>query len=79
MLVKHDSCRLNNAESLIYTISCNVDIVKCIFVIGKGIPSHKHANFVFYHYFFALNVHRDHVQVSVGILLHPCVKRALFK
>ena len=28
-----------------YTVSCNVDIVECIIVIGKGIPHNKHANF----------------------------------
>ena len=66
MLVKHDSCRLNNTESFLYTISCNVGIVACIIVIRKGIPPHKHAFFVF-HIFFSLNIHRDHIQVSVGV------------
>ena len=79
MLVKHDSCRLNNTESFLYTISCNVDIVECIIVIGKGIPPHKYANFFFYHYLFALDIHRDHIQVSFGVLLHRCLKKALFK
>ena len=79
MLVKHDSCRLNNTESFLYTISCNVDIVACIIVIGKGIPPHKHANFLSFIIIFALNIHSDHKQVSVGVLLHPCLKKALFK
>ena len=52
MLVKQDSCRLNNTQSFLYKVSCNVDIVECIILIGKGIPPNKHhANFVFYHYF----------------------------
>ena len=79
MLVKHDSCRLNNTESFLYTISCYVDIVEYIIVIGKGIPPISMLIFVFYHYFLALNIHRDHIQVSVGVLLQPCLKRALFK
>ena len=74
MLVKHDSCRLINTESSLYTISCNVDTVECVFVIGKGIPPHKYANFCIL-LFFALNIHRDHIQVSFGVLLHPCFKR----
>ena len=28
---------------------------------------------------FALNIRRDHIQVSVGVLLHPCLKKALLK
>ena len=79
MLVKHDSCRLNNTESFLYTISCNVDIVECIIVIGKGIPPHTNANFCLLSlFFFALNIHRDHIQVYVGVLLHPCLKKAFF-
>ena len=50
MFVKQDSCRLNNTESFLYTVSCNVDIVECIIFIGKGIPPNKHALFVFDHY-----------------------------
>ena len=80
MLVKHDSCRLNNTESFLYTISCNVDIVEFIINIGKGIQPHKHANFCLLSLFFlALYIHRDHIQVSVGVLLQPCLKKALFK
>ena len=30
MLVKQDSCRLDNTESFLYTVSCNVGIVECI-------------------------------------------------
>ena len=73
MLVKHDSCRLNNTESFLYTISCNVDIVECITVIGKGIPPHKPANFCLLSLFFALNIHRDHIQFSVGVLYYTHV------
>ena len=59
MLVKQDSCRLNNTQSFLYKVSCNVDIVECIILIGKGIPPNKHhANFV-----FALNKHLVNIQV----------------
>ena len=51
MLIKQDSSRLNNTESFLYTVSCNVGIVECIMFLGKGIPPNKHAIFVFYHYF----------------------------
>ena len=65
MLVKHDSCRLNSAESFLYTVSCNVAVVECIiFFIGKGIPPHKHANFFSFIISFALYIHRVHIQVS---------------
>ena len=37
MLVKQDSCRVNNTESFIYTVSCKVYIVECISLLGKGI------------------------------------------
>ena len=50
MFVKQDSCRLNNTESFLYTVSCKIDIVECIICIGKGIPPNKHAIFVFDHY-----------------------------
>ena len=79
MFVKHDSCRLNNTESFLYTISCNVDIVEFIIVIGKGISPHKHINFCLLSLFLALNIHRDHIQVSVGVLLQPCLRKALFE
>ena len=46
MLVEQDSCRLNNAESFLYTFSCIFDIVGCIIVIGRGIPPNKHAIFL---------------------------------
>ena len=42
---KEDSCRLDNTESFLYTVSCNVDIVECIIFIGLGIPPNKHAIF----------------------------------
>ena len=37
MMVKQDSCRLNNTDSFLYTVFRNVDIVECIVFIGKGI------------------------------------------
>ena len=68
MLVKHDSCRLNNTESFLYNISCNVDIVECIIVIGNVFPPHKHANFRLLSFlFFAFYIHRDHILVSVAV------------
>ena len=76
MLVKQDSCRFDNTESFLYTVSCKVDIVECIIFIGKQIPPNKHAHNVFY-YYFALNIHIVHIQVSDDVLLQPCFKRAL--
>ena len=76
-MVKHDSFGLN--RSFQYTISCNVDIVECIIFIGKLISHKGMLFFVFYHYLFTLNIYRDHIQVSVGVLLHPYLKKALFK
>ena len=43
MLVKQDSCKLNNTGSFLYTVSCNGDTVECIIFVGKEIPSNKHA------------------------------------
>ena len=74
MLVKEDSCRLNNTDSY-YTVSCNFEIVECIIFIGKGIPPNKHANFCLYHFYFALNLRRVCIQVSDDVLLHSCFKR----
>ena len=68
MSVRHDSCILNNTESFLYTISCNVDIVEDIIVIWKVIPFVSMLFVFFYHYFYALNFHRDHIQVSIGVL-----------
>ena len=48
-------------------------------LLGKGFRRIGIPIFVFYHYFLALNIHRDHIQVSVGVLLQPCLKMALFK
>ena len=79
MLVKQDSCRLNNTETFLYTVFCNVDIVDCIIFIGKGIPPKKHAIICLLSLFCALNMHRVHIQVSVDVLLHSCFKKALFK
>ena len=79
MLVKQDSCRLNNTESFLYTVSCNVGIVECIIVIGKRILPNKHANFCLLSFCFALKIHRVHMQVSVDVLLHPSFKKTQFK
>ena len=79
VLVNYDSCRLNNTESFLYTVSCNVGMVECIIVIRKRIPPNKHANFCLFSFLFALNNYRVHIQVSVDVLLHPCFKKSLFK
>ena len=54
-------------------------LLSVLLLLGKGFRPISMLIFVFYHYFFALNIHRDHIQVSVGVLLHPCLKRALFE
>ena len=72
-MVKQDSCRINYTESFLYTVSCNVDIVECIIVIGKGIPPNKPANFCLFQFFFALITHRVPIQASVDVLLNPCL------
>ena len=69
MLVKHEACSLNNTESFLYTVSCNIDIVECIIVIGKDIQPIKHAIFCLLSLCFALNNYRSHIQVSVYVLL----------
>ena len=81
MLVKHDSCRFNDTESFLYTFSCNVDIIECIIVIGKGIRpiSMLILSYHIVSLVFTLNIRRGHIQVSVGVLLHPCLKKALLK
>ena len=53
MLIKQDSCRLNNTESFLYTVFCNVDKSMLIFI---------------FYLFFALNIHRVDMQVSVDFL-----------
>ena len=79
MLVKLDSCRLNNTESFLYTFFCNVDIFESIIFLEKGILPKKHANICLLSLYFALNIHRVHIQVSVDVLLHSCFENALFK
>ena len=54
MLVKQDSSRLNNTESFLYTVSCNVDIAECFIIIWKGIPPNKDANFCLLSFFLLL-------------------------
>ena len=79
MVAKQDSCRLNNTESFLSTVSCNFDIVESIFFISKGIPPNKHAEFCLLSLFFALNIHRVYIQFSDDALLLTCFKKALFK
>ena len=50
-----------------------------LLLMGKRIPPQKHAIFVFYHYLFAFNIPTDHIQVSAGVLINLCLKKALFK
>ena len=76
MLIKQDSCRLDDTD---FTVSCNFEIVECIIFIGRGILSNKRANFLSFIIIFALIIHRVHIQVSVDVLLHPCFEKALFK
>ena len=76
MLIKQVSCRLNNTELFLYSVSCNVDIAECIIFFGKGIPPNKHVIFCLLSLLFALIIHRVHIQVSVDVLLHPCFEKA---
>ena len=79
MLVKQDSCRLNNTESFLYTVRAMLTLLSVLFLLGKEFHSISMLFFVFYHFFFALNIQRVHKQVSDDVLLHPCFKKALFK
>ena len=54
-------------------------LLSVLLLLGKGFRPISMLIFVFYHYLFALDNHRDHIQVSFGVLLHPCLKKALFK
>ena len=54
-------------------------LLSVLLLLGKGFRHISMLIFVFYHYCFALNSHRYHIQVSVGVLLHPRLKKALFK
>ena len=67
MLVKQDSCRLNNTESFLYTVYFNVVVVECIIDIGKEAPPKKHAKICLLSLSFALNIHRVHIQVSADV------------
>ena len=52
-------------------------LLSVLLLLGKGFRPISMLIFVFY--LFALDIHRDHIQVSFGVLLHPCLKKALFK
>ena len=54
-------------------------LLSVLLLLGKGFRPISMLIFVFCHYLFALNNHRDHIQVSVGVLLHPYLKKTLFK
>ena len=54
-------------------------MVECIIFIGKGIPPKKHAYDCLLSLYFALNIHRVHIQVSIDVSLHQCFEKALFK
>ena len=54
-------------------------LLNVLFLLGKGFRPISMLIVVFYLFFFALNIHRDHIQVSVGVLLHPYLKKAFFK
>ena len=49
-----------------------------LFLLGKGFRPISILVFVFYHYSFALDIHRVQIQVSGDVLLHPCFKKVLF-
>ena len=54
-------------------------LLSVLLLLGKEFRLNKHANFCLLSLFIALTIQRDHIQVSVGVLLHPCLKEALFK
>ena len=54
-------------------------LLPVLLLLGKRFRPISMLVFVFYHYFFALDIQRDHIQVSFDVLLHPCLKKALFK
>ena len=79
MLVKQGLCRLNNTESFLCTVSCNVDIIECIIsFIGKGILSKKQANFCLLSLFFALNIHRVHIYKFLMMIYYSHVSKRQF-
>ena len=46
------------------------------YFIGKEIPPKKHANICLLSLFFALNIYKVHIKVSVDVLLHSCFEKA---
>ena len=44
-------------------------LLSVLFLLGKGLRPKGMLIFVFYHCFFALNIHRVHMQVCVDDLL----------
>ena len=79
MLVKQDSSRFNNAESFLYTVSCNVDIAEYFIIIWKGIPPNKDANFCpFSYFFFAFNIHRVFIYKLLMMFYYTHVSKRRF-
>ena len=54
-------------------------LLSVLFLLGQGFRPIGMLIFVVYQYYFALNIHRVHIQVSGDVLLHPCFKKAVFK
>ena len=80
MLVKQDSCRLNNSESFLYNVSCNIDIVECNIFIGKGIPPDKHANFcrLSLFFFFLLSIFIEFIYKFLMMFYYTDVSKRHF-
>ena len=79
MLVKQDSCSLNNTESFLYILFfVMLTLLNVLFILRKGFCPKSMLIYVFI-IFFTLNNHRVHVQVSVNDLLHSCFEKTLFK
>ena len=78
MLVKQDSCRLNNSESFLYNVSCNVDIVKFNIFIGRGIPPDMHANFCHLSLFFLLSIFIEFIYKFLMVFYYTHVSKRHF-
>ena len=50
-------------------------LLSVLFLLGKGFRPINMRIFAFYHYVFALNIHRVHIHVSDDVLFHPCFKK----
>ena len=54
-------------------------LLSVLFLLGKGFRPISMLIFCLLSFFVALNIHRDHIEVSVGVLLHPCLKKVFFR